>query len=172
MREISQLLAVETDSKGKPYNAEEAAALYARLWDEFRDSDTGIKLLERGGPDIMDRVLELYGLRYMNRPPAIAPAFEALEEIGKDLLLTLPERVELPKKINIRPTAPPKVRKPLEGTETFAKRYNDHLMNVGARGLKPQGGYVLLESNGIRHSYSMSEFEAFMNDAMFFNLLR
>jgi hypothetical protein len=148
MKEISELLACYTDREGRPtrgMTAEEVKVLYARLWTEFEDSDVGQKLFARGGPDVLKRVMELYTERYATSPPTVTPVFEALEEIGSDLLLELPEPAP-PKaalKVTRKVVATPEPRKLRQEVSAFAKLYNAQIL-LGVHSVKPKAGYVTL----------------------------
>jgi hypothetical protein len=174
MRLISELLAIETDHEGIPFDKEEAAKLYERLWDEFRASDVGIELIARGGHDIMDQVLAIYGVRYVDRPPAIAPVFEALEEIGNDLLLTLPERVAQARpKVNLNPT--PSVReapKPSKECSAFAHAYNAQMLSHGMNSLKPRDGYVSIYFDGKPYQYKKEVADKLLTEAFSLKLIK
>ena len=190
MRQISQLIAMSLDQDGHRRSAitkEFMAELYEQLWREFRASDIGRKLIARGGPDIMDRVLAIYGDRSRVNHPGVCPVFEMLEEIGNDLLMELgsvPAQVAVPKpapKAIVVPTAVQKEQQRLreEAREKHENRVRQFVHMVdrqlsrdGVQSLKPRAGVVLvIAESGNRYAYPHNEFESLWADATKMGLL-
>ena len=181
MNEISQFLSIYTDATGKRTRGcteQELQALYERLWTEFEDSDVGRKLAERGSPDIFGRIFDIYAERCSSRPPAVQPAFETLEEIGRDLLLDLPVP-EAPKpapKANLAPA--PLARKapePSSECQRYAFLYNAALLEHGIASLRPASGVVTIRvgmgQNLKSYRFPADESARLFNEAIQFGLI-
>ena len=193
MKEISQLLAIYTNDHGAPTRGadkQEVSDLYARLWQEFWASQIGKQIISRGGPNIGQRVFEIFESRYENAPPNKVGYFEALEEIGRDLLVVLPAPVtpvEQPKpKVNLEPEF---TQEQLQQQEIdkkhdskirqFAHMANEQMnrdpvngIRCGIGSLKPRAGIVTLEIKGNLYEYPAAEFEALFSEAQAKGLLR
>ena len=183
MKEISQLLATAVGPDGKPApgsSLEHVKALYGRAMGEFLDSPTGQELLRRGGPDISDRVIKICVERFGNTSPSQTPFYETLEQIGQDLLATLPP-VTTPK-------VAPRPRAAAAATPTeipakvsqFAYMYNEQMSRTpiagsvlgGCDSLRPKGGVVTLECNGHRYVYKYLDFQSLLEQAISHGLIR
>jgi hypothetical protein len=190
MHDTSQNLAIYVDDEGNPTRGatrEDLAGFYRELWEAFEDSPTGQALLGRGGPDIMSRVNDMFAQRYANTPPNRIGYFEALSEVGSDILLMLPEPVA-PKPTPRTAPAPVAVVSPedaakaKEAAEAEAKRIgklkqfaymvNEQTMRDGVQSLKPRAGMVTLHINGRVYEYGAAEFDALYGEAQEKGFLR
>jgi hypothetical protein len=180
MREVSQLLSIG----GTP---EEMQKLYGRLWYEFEtESPIGRELVARGGPNILDRCLQVFNERYPNADPSEFDFFSALEEIGRDLLiLEVPEPVQPravqappPVKAELTPEQKAKIdeaRKKQEGRDSKARQFaymvTAQINRDGVSSLKSRGGIVTVVANGTPYQYPYKEFESLWADAARLGLL-
>jgi hypothetical protein len=74
-----------------------------RLFFEFGQTEVGEELYRRGGDAVVRRVEDIYNERNANRPYCVVDALGELENIGRDLLVDLPE-----------PAAPKPVVQPIQ----------------------------------------------------------
>jgi hypothetical protein len=174
MREISELLAIAVDQRGKaivePAIIEE---LYERLWSEFDSSDVGIELHRRGVTN--EAVFEIYRSRYPDVGPRSVPVFESLEDIARDLLKLAPEPVVRPKpKANLESARPKAVEPPKASKEVtaFAHAYNRQVVTHGMESLRPKGGVLTVYFDGKPYDYPASEGKNLLDQALSFGLIR
>lgn len=174
MREISQLLGLAVDQRGKPI-VEPAIIqeLYERLWSEFDSSDVGIELHRRGVTN--EAVFTVYRQRYPDVGPGSVPVFECLEDIGRDLLKIAPEPVVSPKpRVNLD-LATPKIAeppKPSKEVTAFAHAYNHQILTHGMESLRPKGGILTIYFDGKPYDYPVSEAKELLEKALSFGLIR
>ena|SRR5579862_9988997 len=173
MREVSQLLSIG----GTP---EEMQELYGRLWYEFEtESPIGRELVARGGPNILDRVLQVFSERYPNAQPNEIDFFSALEDCGRDLL-----RLEVPEPVATVVKAPPPAKKGPTADEKakaeeakkkqqardskvrkFAFMVQAQLERDGYESLRSRAGFVTVVADGTPYRYPYKEFESLWADA-------
>ena len=180
MRDISQRLAVYTDDQGEPTRGAtkaEVADLYEQLWDEFRESPVGQALLTRGGSEIMDYVYQIFSQRFPDKVPNKVGYFEALEEVGRDVLVTLPEPVAVaPAAVVVQPAvnavaaAPaPEISKEAAQLSYMVRKQLDRL---GVSSLKPRAGIItVVAENGTSYEYPVTRFNELYEEAQRFGRL-
>jgi len=179
MRKISQELAVAVGADRKPaggWTLEEVKALYARAMDEFLESSIGQELQSRGGPDIVDRVIATCMDRFETTSPSITPFYETLEQIGNDLLVSLPKPQAPKAALKPKAVVAPVVSTPKEIPASllqFSHLVNEAITNFGVTSLKPHAGYVTVRLLNDRHyDYPHQEFENLYQAALSASLIR
>lgn len=175
MHRISQELAMNTDAFGNPREGvkpETVRKLYSELWEAFEASKVGRELLRRRGCTL-EKVMEIYKERHANRPPAVSPVYEVLQEIGQDLLVALPEPAVQAAPVVAQPAPAPTVKPEAPGDiKQFAFMVNSTVMTYGARQIKPKGGLVTLKLNDKSYEYPLNDFNEKLATAISFNLIR
>jgi hypothetical protein len=179
MKRISEELAIAVGADRKPaggWSLDQVKELYGRAFTEFRESTVGQELLRRGDEDIFDRVIEICLERYETTSPLQTPFYETLEQIGNDLLVSLP-KPQAPKAAPKPKTiAAPVVSAPKEIPASllqFSHLVNEAITNFGVTSLKPHAGYVTVKLLNDRHyDYPHQEFENLYQAALSASLIR
>lgn len=125
----------------------------------------------------MSRVNEMFAQRYANTPPNRIGYFEALSEVGQDILLMLPEPVA-PKPTPRAATTPAVAVSPEETAKAaeaeakrigklkqFAHMVNEQMNRDGVQSLKPRVGVVTIHINGRAYEYGAAEFDTLYIEA-------
>lgn len=182
MKQVSQLLSMAVDRDGKVafgWNHEEVVELYARAFEEFEESPIGQELLRRGGDELLSRAHEICGQRYENASPMLVPFCETLDQVGTDLLNSLPPepapKVAPKPKSQPAPVAVPQLPEPDAKLRQFAFMVRDQLTRneqpCGVSSLKPHAGVVTIAQNGHSYFYENEQFEKLYSEAKKFGLL-
>ena len=172
---ISQRLAVATKpgtwepAAGTNWTAEDIHDLQQEATAELWHSALGIQLEERGGPDIRNRIMEVFAERCP--APSIVTFVETLAQVMQDFLLTLPAEPDTP----AQPTGPtPEQIKRTKDAQVvrdavrdaareerskqlnkFAYMVNKSIAYGGIGCIKPKNGFIVLkfEENGRPYEY-------------------
>lgn len=175
MNLISQNLAMAVGLDGKPANGwslPEVTRMYQEAFEQFEETPVGQELLRRGGTAVWDQILRECEARFEHTSPALTPFYETLEQIGKDLLVTLPpEKVVAAPKLAPKAKPAPPAPEPSSELKKFAYLVNDETLNRGVPKLVA-GFYTLTGANGARYQYPRAEYLALMEEAISFNLIR
>ena len=102
--------------------------MYSEAYTEFLDSDLGKKLVARGGPGIIDRIIDITAERFETTSPTLTPFFETIELIGQDLLAVLPEPQTPKAALNPKPAHASSLRRKKKPKRRQPQRRNANSM--------------------------------------------
>lgn len=170
MHPISQELATMFfNGKLDGWTEAEIAAKKQEAYEEFNESEVGQKLWARAGNSFIPRFVEIFEERYGTKTPDVFPFYEAMLEVGNDLLLELPEPKPQPSesKANLAVKPTPKPRTPSKECAFFAHAYNAAVMR-GIDTVRPRMGSVRLEYQGRTYEYPAARAKELLEEALTF----
>jgi hypothetical protein len=179
MHDISQQLSIGTEygtwNSTRGYSEQDLTNLRRDAVIALFETDLGEELREKCGPDIGERVLEVFAERYDGKFPSTHPFYEYLLEVAEDLLRTEarefepPKAAPIPKPASVAVIPPPKISK--EAAQ-MAHMVSKQIIRDGVSSLKARCGVVtVVAEDGHSYQYPSDSFENLYEEAVKFGAL-